>query len=102
MQTLIPEVDENKGSVELFAEILFQVVYMFVGLYIIHKIISYIPTYSKIDYCDFNVNSIILAVLVIILSLQTRVGEKSAIIYERLMDMINGKTNKKKAKKKLW
>ena len=99
VQTLIPSTDEDKGSFELTAEIMFQVVIMFIGILIIHKIITYIPTYSKTSYSEFNVTSIILAFLVIVLSLQTKLGEKSNLLYERIKDSIEGNHNLKEPKK---
>ena len=90
IQSIFPEPDEDKSSIELTAEVVFQTVFMFLGIFIIHRIICYIPTYSKLVYHDFNVTSIILATLVIVLSLQTRLGEKSNILYLRMIDMIQG------------
>ena len=95
VHSLIPETDDEKGSFEVSAEIMFQVIIMFIGILIIHKIITYIPTYSKTSYSEFNVTSIILAFLVIVLSLQTKLGEKSNLLYERVKDSIEGKSNLK-------
>ena len=95
VQSLIPETDDEKGSFEVTAEIMFQIIIMFMGILIIHKIITYIPTYSKGEYSEFNVTSIILAFLVIVLSLQTKLGEKSNILYERIKNSIEGKSNLK-------
>ena len=83
----------DKGSFEVTAEIMAQVIIMFIGILIIHKIITYIPTYSKTSYSEFNVTSIILAFLVIVLSLQTKLGEKANLLYERIKSSIDGKTN---------
>ena len=33
----VPEVDENKGSLEVFAEVILQVSIMFIGLLLIHQ-----------------------------------------------------------------
>ena len=99
VQSLIPETDDEKGSFEVTAEIMFQVIIMFIGILIIHKIITYIPTYSKTSYSEFNVTSIILAFLVIVLSLQTKLGEKSNLLYERVKDSIEGKSNLKEPPK---
>ena len=99
-QSLIPEADESKGSFELSAEVAFQTIFMFLGLYLIHKAIIYIPTYSELKYSELNITNIILVALAIVLSLQTRLGEKANIVYERLWDYIDGKkpvANKKQA-----
>jgi len=99
MQKYVPEADDEKGNVELLAEIIGQIVVMFLGILIIHRIITFIPTYSAEKYVDFSVTNIILAMLVIVLSLQTKLGEKVSIIVDRLMEVWEGPSDKKKGKK---
>ena len=48
---------------------------------------------------DFSVTNIILAMLVIILSLQTKLGEKVSIIVDRIMELWEGPKDQKKGKK---
>ena len=98
MQKFVPEADEEKGSAELLAEITGQVVIMFLGILIIHRIITFIPTYSGEKYVDFSVTNIILAMLVIILSLQTKLGEKVSIVVDRIMELWEGPKDQKKGK----
>jgi hypothetical protein len=99
MQKFVPEADEEKGSPELLAEIVGQIVVMFLGILIIHRMITFIPTHSGEKYADFSVTSIILAMLVIILSLQTKLGEKVSIIVDRIMEVWDGPKDQKKGKK---
>jgi hypothetical protein len=99
MQKFVPEADEEKGSPELLAEIVGQVIIMFLGILIIHRIITFIPTHSGEKYADFSVTSIILAMLVIVLSLQTKLGEKVSIIVDRIMEVWEGPKDKKNGKK---
>lgn len=98
MSNYVPEADDKKGSLELSAEIILQIIVMLIGLLIIHRIITYIPTYSGIKYPEFHVIFIILAVLMITLSLQTKLGEKVSILVDRLMELWNGKEEKKNGK----
>ena len=100
MQKYVPEAEDDKGSLEILAEIIIQIIVMFVGLLLIHRIITYIPTYSGVKYPDFSVIFIILAILMITLSLQTKLGEKVSIIVERISDLWNGPSNAKKNNKK--
>ena len=94
MQRFIPEADDEKGSVEITAEVLAQVIAMFLVILIIHRIITFIPTFSETKYPDFNIIFIILAVLMITLSLQTRLGEKVSILVDRVLELWNGKHGK--------
>jgi hypothetical protein len=103
MQKFVPEADDEKGSPEILAEILGQVIAMFLGILLIHRIITFIPTYSGEKFGDFSITNIILAVLVIILSLQTKLGEKVSIIVDRIGNLWNGESqdqNQKGKKKK--
>lgn len=98
-QRFVPEADDDKGSPELIAEILAQVIITFVSILFIHRIVTFVPTYSGEKYADFNVTNIILAMLVIILSLQTKLGEKISILVDRLIELWEGKSNNKNNKK---
>lgn len=92
----VPEVDETKGSLEITAEVIIQIVGMFLGLFLINRIITFIPTYSEKDYPEtFSIHFIVLAVLMITLSLQTKLGEKVNILVDRLNELWNGKEEKK-------
>jgi len=97
IQRFIPDMDENKGSLEILTEVSGQTIAMFIGLLIIHRIIVYVPTYSKSKYQEMHVTNIILSFLIIVLSLQTKLGEKVNLLLERLIEIIDGSTNLKEA-----
>lgn len=100
IQNYVPEADDSKGSPEILVEIIGQVVIMFLGILIIHRIITFIPTHSGEKYSEFSVTNIILAFLVIVLSLQTKLGEKVSIIVDRVVEIWEGPQDTKKKKKK--
>ena len=103
IQRFIPEADVEKSSLELLAEIFFQIVIIFCGIIIIHRIITYIPTYSGFKYENLSLTNVILAFLIIVLSIQTKLGIKINIIVDRLYDLWEGKEaddgDKRKKKK---
>ncbi len=90
LQRFIPDADSEKSSLEIFAEVLIQLVFMFVGIVIIHRIITYIPTYSEFKYESLTLTNVVLAFLLLILSIQTKLGIKVNILTDRVMDMWNG------------
>lgn len=96
MQKYVPESDDKKGSLEITAEVVIQIIVMFIGLLIIHRIITYIPTYSGANYPEFHIVYIILAVLMVTMSLQTKLGEKVSILVDRILELWNGKQDNKK------
>ena len=99
MAKYVPEADNKKGSLEVTSEILIQVIVMFIGLLLIHRIITFIPTYSGSKYPEFHIIYIILAILMIVMSLQTKLGEKVTILVDRVLELWNGKTDDKKKSK---
>ena len=99
IQNYVPEADDSKGSPEILVEIIGQVVIMFLGILIIHRIITFVPTYSGEKYNDFSVTNIILGFLVIVLSLQTKLGEKVSILTDRVIALWEGPQDTKKKKK---
>lgn len=91
MSKYVPEAEESKSSMELGAEVVLQIIVMFIGLLLIHRINTFIPTFSGDKYPEFNIVYIILAVLMITLSLQTKLGEKVSILSERVMQLWEGR-----------
>jgi len=96
MQKYVPEADDKKSSLEVSAEVLIQIIVMFMGLLLIHRIITYVPTYSGAKYPEFHIVYIILAILMITMSLQTKLGEKVSILVDRVSEVWNGKSDNKK------
>ena len=91
IQKFVPEADETKGSVEIVFEVLIQIISMFIGLLFIHRFITYIPTYSNSPYPEYNIIYNVLPILMILMSLQTKLGEKVSIIVDRLYELWEGK-----------
>ena len=87
----IPEDDDKKESIELILEIIIQLGVLFIAMYMIDKIIRYFPTYSKVPYTKFNEISFIIPTLVLIMTMQTKLGAKINILYDRTLELWNGK-----------
>jgi hypothetical protein len=91
IKNYIPEAEDDKGSLVILVEVIGQVVAIFMALYFIHKIIDYIPTYSGFKYGDVNVFNIIPALLLILVTMQTKLGEKIEILADRAWDLYDGR-----------
>jgi hypothetical protein len=98
MQTWIPEVDERKPSYEVVFEILGQVFVMVGGMIVIHRMATYWPSYSGVPFGSFHVTQGALVLLLIVLSLQTKLGEKVALLVDRLGEAWEGRTAAPSAK----
>lgn len=90
IQQFIPEADHGKSTIELTIEIAIQIIVMFCGMLLIHRTITYFPTYSGFNYENMNLTNVALAFLIIVLSIQTKLGIKVNILYDRLMELWNG------------
>lgn len=100
IQKFIPEADSEKSSWEILAEILIQLVVMFCGVVLIHRVITYFPTYSEYKYESLSLTNVILAFLIIVLSIQTKLGIKVNILVDRLSDLWNGTSSEDDSPKK--
>ena len=98
MLKFVPEADEEKGSIELLAEIIIQILIMFLGIFFIDRIITYIPTYSGFKYENLTLTNVILAFLIIVLSIQTKLGIKVNILVDRIAELWNGPSQSKQGK----
>jgi len=92
IQNVFPVPDETKDNPEIIIEVIGQILAIFFGIIFIDRVITYIPTYSKVEYGFMNLFSVILPILVILLSLQTKVGQKVDILFNRLMNYYYGES----------
>ena len=67
---------------------------------LIHRTISYLPTYSGFKYENLSLTNAVLAFLVIVLSIQTKIGIKVNILTDRALEMWNGTSEKEPVKKR--
>lgn len=87
IQAYSPEADDSKHSAEIALEVISQTIVLFLGMLFIHRLVTFVPTYSGEEYKEVNILSSALAFLVIVLSIQSRLGEKMNILYERVMEL---------------
>lgn len=90
MHKYIPETDDQKSTIEILAEVIGQLIILFIGHLLINRMITYIPTYSGLIYPEYNTVTNIMGVLTITLSLQTKLGDKASILTNRVLDAWNG------------
>lgn len=88
---LIPEEDDTKGTPEIAIEVSMQLFSIFFAIWFIDKMIRYIPTYSGVNYHKFNETNFILPILIILITMQTKLGAKINILTNRAIDLWNGK-----------
>lgn len=93
---IFPEEDETKGTLEILVESVGQIVFILSMLWFCDRIIRYAPTYSKTEYPKFSPVSFLLPFLLILMTLQTKLGSKIEILVDRLMDAWHGRDSTKR------
>ena len=100
LEDLLSEFDDSKGNFELLAEVALQCMSLVTGMFLIHRVVTYLPTYSGVPYENINLFSIILAMLLVLYNTQSKLGFKMKLLGERVGELWNGKEEEKKPMKK--
>lgn len=91
---IMPEFDEKKGNIELLGEVIIHSITLLLGIYIIHRMVTYLPTFSGDNLAEINFMNI--AFLIIFIGLNSENGKKVNIVYERIFgDKVEGNKNQK-------
>jgi hypothetical protein len=94
---IMPEFDEKKGNIELLGEVIIHSITLLLGIYIIHRIVTYLPTFSGDNLSEINFMNI--SFLIIFIGLNSDNGKKVNIVYESIFgDNIEGNKNQKEKK----
>ena len=96
VQRVFPEPAEDKTNLEILAEVIGQIVFMLIAVFFVHRLVTFVPTYSGAEYKELNLINVVLVFLILMLSVQTRVGQKVNILTDRLIDYYEGKPVSKK------
>lgn len=85
MKMYVPVEDSYKSTLEITIEVLVELAVIIVLFFIIHKLVVYVPTYSKVEYDNISLLSAILPLFFIIFSLDTKLSEKLNILLDRFL-----------------
>jgi len=85
MKKYIPSEDDKKASIEILIELVLQLIIIFASFWFIHKLIAFIPTYSKASYPHFNIIQLIIPITFILFSMNSSISEKATILLNRIL-----------------
>ena len=91
LKMYVPQSSEYKKTPEILMEVIIQILFVFIGLIIIHRITTFVPTFSGVEYPEFHMLYIVLSVLLLMLELNTELGEKVNILYRRTSQLWNNR-----------
>jgi len=87
---IMTDADESKGDVELFGEIMVHLIIMFVGLIMVDRIITFIPTYSGSEYKPINMMTLIFVFIVLQMDSESVLGRKMRMLLARVNEVWDG------------
>jgi len=82
ISNIMPEFDEKKGNIELLGEVIIHSITLLLGIFIIHRIVTYLPTVSGDNLAEINFMNIVF--LIVFIGLNSENGKKVNIVYERI------------------
>ena len=100
VKSVIPELDETKGNIELLIEVLGEMLFVLIGLFLIHRLVTFMNTYSGKSYGTFNIFNIILLYLVICQDQSSNIGSKIKVLTNRAKELWTGKPENNKETEK--
>ena len=86
----IPEDNDVKSTIEITVETVLQISFIMISIWFTHRIIQYIPTYSGVEYSKFNEVGFVIPFILILATLQTKLGAKLNILIDRAVSIIPG------------
>lgn len=85
MKLYVPPEDPYKSSTELLIEVVVQLVIIIAAFFIIHKLVLYVPTYSKVEYDKISLLSGILPLFFLMFTMDTKLSQKATLLFDRLL-----------------
>lgn len=87
----IPPFDNKKSTVEVAVELIVQLGVLFTVFFFIHKLILFIPTYTKTQYPTIQFLPIVLPLMFVLFNLDKNFGEKAHLLIDRILMMVGMK-----------
>jgi hypothetical protein len=88
MQNYIPPLNNKKATIEILIELIVQLVVLFALFFFVHKLIAFIPTYTKQQYQNVQFLPLVLPLLFVLFTMDKNVGEKAQLLLKRALVML--------------
>ena len=95
---LFSDSTEDKTTIELSLEVIAQLFIMVSSIYLIHRIITYFPTYSETPYSNMDFIGTVFVFILIVFSFQTQINAKTQVVFNNLYSMVTGRTKQEEEK----
>ena len=99
MRAYVPDDDEDKSTSIVTVEVIGQILAIFLSIWLVDRFVRFVPTYSGLPYQPMYLCNFVIAFLMILLTMQSKLGSKVDILVERVLDLWEGKNEEKDDKK---
>lgn len=86
IENTMPELDESKSNLNMLSEVIIHMILLFLAIYLVNRLINYIPTYSGKCYTELNLMMLVIGLLVN----NSKIQLKLKTLTNRLEEMWNG------------
>ena len=87
IENLIPQFDESKGSLEVLIEVVAQMSLTLLAVFLIHRVITFIPTYSKTEHKTVSIVTLLLVLLLV----NNEIRAKLNLLFDRVSEKLGNK-----------
>jgi len=92
IKNYIPSEEETKGNLEITVECILQLLLVVFFIWFSDRLIRYVPTYSECEYVKYDSISFIMPLVIILFTMQTKLGAKINILFDRAVSYWNGES----------
>jgi hypothetical protein len=88
IKNYVPPLNNTKATIEILIELIVQLVVLFALFFFVHKLIAFIPTYTKQQYQNVQFLPLVLPLLFVLFTMDKNVGEKAQLLLKRALVML--------------
>ena len=88
IKNYVPPLNNKKATIEILIELIVQLVVLFALFFFVHKLIAFIPTYTKQQYQNVQFLPLVLPLLFVLFTMDKNVGEKAQLLLKRALVML--------------
>jgi hypothetical protein len=99
LRAYVPDEDPEQSALSTLGESLAQILVIFLSIWLIDRLVRYVPTYSGVAYKPMYLTNFIIAFLMVLLTMQSKLGSKINILVDKVSDLWRGETSLKEKPK---
>jgi len=99
LRAYVPDEDPDQSALSTLGESLGQILVIFLSIWLIDRLVRFVPTYSGVSYKPMYLTNFVIAFLMVLLTMQSKLGSKINILVDKVTDLWKGETSLKEEPK---